>query len=496
MSRINPTDRIYVDHQQQSEVVSFDGLGIIQLPLCYRRRLDNCYVETISMRATFISPMTLIAITFAIPQVGRAAELVDFRNDLIPLFTKHGCNAGACHGAAIGRGGFKLSLYGGDPNADYEMIVQLASGRRVNLAKPAKSLIVLKPAEHISHGGGTRFDLESDAAQLLLNWVQQGVLNRSTRKLVDVEITPKHYVAKAIGDPVELKATAKYDDGTSRDVTRWTIFKAEDAVSVTVGKSDATPKRRGRHIVVARYLSEVVPIEIVVPLSVANTDLADQPRHNFIDEHILAKLGELRLQPSSTTDDATFLRRVTLDLTGRLPTKAAASIDSRRQLNREALIDGLIHSAAFTEYWTFQLAKLLRLRPQINDKTGVTAYNEWLTSQVRDDVSYQQIARELILATGDSHVYGPANFYRTVKGARKQAEFMSELFMGSQLRCANCHNHPLDRWTQDDYHGLAAIFAKVESGRVIKAKPRGVKRWSALSARKRSLYSALEVNMR
>ena len=427
------------------------------------------------MRTGLRTSLSLIVVASVCAATSHAGEQVDFTNDLIPLFTKHGCNAGACHGAAIGRGGFKLSLYGGDAKSDYAAIVQQANGRRVNLAKPDKSLIVLKPAEYITHGGGTVFDLDSDAARLLLAWIREGTSDRSPRKLISVTITPRHHVAKAIGEPVALKALAKYSDGTTRDVTRWTIYKAEDASSVNVANDVARPQRRGRHIVVARYLSEVVPIEIVVPISDATINLSAQERHNFIDEEVLAKLGELRLQPSSLIDDASFLRRITLDLTGRLPTKqTAARINQGKVLDRKTLIDGLLKSNEFTEYWTFQLAKLLRLRPQVNDKKGVTIYHGWLTNQVRDDVNYRQTVRDLILTTGDSHENGPANFYRTVKGPRKQAELMSELFMGSRLRCANCHNHPLDRWTQDDYHGLAAIFAKVESGRIIKAKPRGV----------------------
>lgn len=422
-----------------------------------------------------------LALLLAVASLGRAEDspgnAVDFRNDLIPLFTKHGCNAGTCHGAAIGRGGFKLSLYGGDPQSDFEAIARQINGRRVNLVNPDESLIFLKPAEHVEHGGGAVFDDEGHSAQLLIDWIKQGAGNESLRDLSSVEITPKKHVAKFLGEPVALRAVARYSDGTSRDVTQWTIFSAEDPAAVEIDPESATSKvlRRGRHIVVARYLSKVVPIEFVVPLTDANIDLSNEPRNNFIDDKILESLATLGMTPSPAGDDSTYIRRVYLDLTGRLPSAVRVNefLDDDRQNKRKVLVDALLQAEEFNEYWTLQLAKLLRIRPQEGDTQGVLTYHKWVADQIKNDVSYKQLARALIMATGDTHKSGPANFYRTDTRQREQAEFVSELFMGSRLRCANCHNHPLDRWTQDDYHGLAAIFAKVERGRVVGDKPSG-----------------------
>ena len=412
-----------------------------------------------------------------------AEELVDFSNDIIPLLTKHGCNAGACHGAAIGRGGFKLSLYGGDPNSDYDAIVRQVSGRRVNLSKPDQSLIVLKPAEQLEHGGGMVFDDDSQTARLLTNWITQGVDAAPQRQLEYVEVMPAKHIAREVAQPIDLRAMAYYTDGSTRDVTAWTVFTAEDSTAVqitsepiqSVAKVTATVMRRGRHIVVARYLHQVIPIELIVPLTDRRVDLSGLARGDVIDTEILASLATLGLEPSPQIDDASFLRRVSLDLTGRLP--SAEVVDSFLQNNdpdkRTQKIDELLRSEAFTEYWTLQLAKLLRVRPQPGDSQGMLTYHHWLADQVRGDGSYKELARSLILAVGDSHEHGPANFYRTVDGPREQAEFVSELFMGSRLRCANCHNHPLDRWTQDDYHGLAAIFAKIQRGRTISVKATG-----------------------
>ncbi len=403
---------------------------------------------------------------------------VDFENDIIPLLTKASCNSGACHGAAIGRGGFKLSLYGGDPRADYQAIVLELEGRRVNPARPQDSLIVLKPTESIEHGGGYRFDFGDPSADLLLSWIEQGSPREPQRQLAGVEISPKSQFLDQPGDSFKLQATASYRDGTTRDVTPWTVFTPEDASAVEIDNSSAqaTILRRGRHIIVARYLDQVVSLEAIVPLSDAPIDLTQEVRNNFIDRHILDLLSTLRLPPSGLADDATYLRRVTLDLTGRLPTPESVSkfLSDDDADKRTALVEGLLQSEQFTEVWTYRLAKLLRIHTQPQDNEGARVYHAWLREQIAANTPYDRLVRDLIQAEGDSHVEGPANFYRTVAGPREQAEFMSELFMGSRLRCANCHNHPLDRWTQDDYHGLAAIFAKVQSARVVTVNPRGV----------------------
>lgn len=420
--------------------------------------------------------IVVLSIVFAV-SVCVAREPVDFKNDVVPVLTKSGCNAGACHGAALGRGGFKLSLYGGNPEADYVAIVMELEGRRINLASPDSSLLLLKPTETISHDGGFRFDFGDESAERILQWIEQGASLKTHRTLDRVDITPNRIVTM-VGKSTSIKATAHYSDGSVRDVTQWTIFKAEDpsAVAIDDEASEAEVLRRGRHIVVARYLDQVIPIELIAPLTDADVDLASEPRKNFVDDEVLASLESLRLPVSPLVDDVTFVRRATLDLTGRLPTpdRVRGILALPEPLDRAEFLDELLTSEAFTEYWTLQFAKLLRLRvPRGADAAGAKAYHRWLADQVHNDVGYDEIARQLLLAIGNTRDVGPANFYRSVDGAREQAELVSELFMGSRLRCANCHNHPLDRWTQDDYHGLAAIFAKLEAREVVGINPRG-----------------------
>ena len=409
-------------------------------------------------------------------------DRVDFENDLIPIFTKFGCNAGACHGAAAGRGELNLSLFGGNPQADYKAIVRQFAGRRVNLMHPEESLMLLKPTAQTKHGGGQVLDEDGEGAQLLRNWIQQGATYETLRHLERVEISPQKQVISNFESPIQLRATAHFSDGTTEDVTRWTVFTPEDTSAIAIDAATAVAKlrRRGRHIILARYLTEVVPIEFIAPLNEVpiqrNTHTSSASADISIDNEILKLLSTLRLPVSPAAADATFLRRVTLDLTGRLPTPETvttflADADTNK---REIWVDALLDSDEFNEYWTLQLAKLFRIHSEGGNTQGAFAYHQWLAQQIRDSVGYDQIARSVILAIGDSHEIGPANFYRTVDSAGGQSEFMSELFMGARLRCANCHNHPLDKWTQDDYHGLAAIFAKIEAnGQVIKVKPTG-----------------------
>ena len=416
--------------------------------------------------------------------ISKSSDRVDFENDLMPVFTKFGCNAGACHGAAAGRGEFKLSLFGGNPQADYKAIVRQLAGRRINLMHPEESLVILKPTAQISHGGRQVLNEDGEGAQLIRSWIQQGARYETQHQLERVEISPQRHVITNLESPIQLQAKAHFSNSTTEDVTRWTVFTPEDTSAIEIDASTAVAKvnRRGRHIILARYLTEVVPIEFIAPLNevpIQNTDDNNKGEARTspesVDTEILKLLSTLRLPVSPAADDATFLRRVTLDLTGRIPTPdvATAFLADSDTNKRETLVDTLLQSDEFNEYWTLQLAKLLRIGAQERNTQGAFVYHQWLSEQIREGVGYDQVARSVILATGDSHEVGPANFYRTVNGPREQAEFMSELFMGARLRCANCHNHPLDKWTQDDYHGLAAIFAKIESDQIVKVKPSG-----------------------
>ena len=410
-------------------------------------------------------------------------EIIDFKNDLIPMFTKLGCNAGKCHGSAIGRGEFKLSLYGGTPEADYEQIVRHFGGRRVNLTSPESSLILQKPTESLEHGGGMVLEADDKQAQMLLEWIKQGAKYVEHRKLDYVEVSPSRFVATKVGEIVPLKAVAHYDDGLTRIVTDQTQFLADDSTAVMIDSESRTAKvtRPGRHIVIARYSTEVIPVEFVVPLSDSTVQNSSKPSVNFVDREIFSSLGELRLPTSPPINDATFIRRITLDLTGRLPeyTSKVQDANAPDSVNREAIIDQLLDSEQFVQFYAFKLAKLLRIRSKI-DKNRVNTkpeaarkFHQWLEDQLRDGVGYDRMATEILTASGDSSLHGPATFYTLVEDARLQTEFVAEVFMGSRIKCANCHNHPLDKWTQDDFHGMTAIFAKLTRSQIIQVNPFG-----------------------
>ncbi|MGI9466047.1 MAG: DUF1549 domain-containing protein [Rubripirellula sp.] len=412
--------------------------------------------------------------------------VIDFDHDVIPVLTKAGCNTGACHGAAIGRGGLKLSLYGSDPVADYRAIALELKGRRVNLLEPEQSLVLMKPTEAMEHGGGFRIDPESKAAARLTQWIRAGAKYDDLKlrpQFLRLEVLPSSVVIRDPNERLNLKSVAHFSDGSVRDVTRETVFTPEDPAAVEVDFQTAQVRvlRNGRHVVIARYLSQVKPVEIMLPFRGAslNGDADDQrqflDQKQFIDRAINELLATLGIPLSGDAGDDVFLRRVTLDLTGRLPDAETMQVfladdESKRRVN---LIDRLLESDEFTEYWTLQLAKLLRIHVQPGNEIGAQRYHQWLRRQIAENVGYDVIAKKLLTAQGDTSQVGQANFYRTVGGPREQAEFTSELFMGTRLRCANCHDHPLDRWTQDDYHGLAAVFAKIRSGQTVEVSDNG-----------------------
>jgi hypothetical protein len=422
-----------------------------------------------SMHANLLLFLTLLTDAPARP--------VDFATEIVPVLTKAGCNAGACHGAAAGRGGFHLSLLGADAASDYDAIVQAFEGRRINLARPESSLLLLKPTGQMNHGGNAPLTEGGPGATRLLEWIQSGAPRGLSRRLTKFDVAPIRQVCDAAPAEFALQATAHFDSGPAEDVTRWTVFTSSDPAAVEIDSERSVTRvlRRGQHVVIARFLDRVVPIQFVVPLADAPVDLSHEPRANFIDDGVLQTLELLRVPVSPRADDAAFLRRVCLDLTGRLPEPAEIReflADSSSD-KRARLVDRLLSSDAFADYWTLRLARLLQFHSLPNEKEGVRAYAGWLRKEIAAGTPFNEIGRQLLTATGDSHVVGPANFGRMVGDARAQAELVGQFFMGMRLGCANCHNHPLDRWTQDDYHGLAAVFAKLERGRNVQLAARG-----------------------
>ncbi len=414
-----------------------------------------------------------LVLTIALLHV-QVARGIDFDTEIIPILTKSGCNAGACHGAAAGRGGFHLSLLGGNPSSDFEAIVHELEGRRINQARVERSLLLAKPTGLLDHGGDVALD--DDGAKLLKDWIASGAPRGESRKMTSFQVQPSCYLGTEIPGRVQLRATAQFDSREPEDVSRWTVLNAADPAAVEIDSDRiAHVKRRGQHTVIARFLNRVVPIQLSIPLGDKPIDLTNEPRINFIDDEILRVLSDLRIPISSPASDTDWLRRVTLDLTGRLPELIAIErfVGNKNKDRREQVVEELLASDAFSEYWTLRFSRLLRMHSQPNDRQGLKAYSAWLRQEIRSGTGLDRMAYQLLTATGDSHEVGPANFGRMVNDAREHAELAGQFFLGVRLGCANCHNHPLDKWTQDDYHGFAALFAKLDRGQIVKWTARG-----------------------
>jgi hypothetical protein len=401
---------------------------------------------------------------------------IHFDTDIIPVFTKAGCNAGACHGAAAGRGGFRLSLFGSDPTADYDAIVHQFEGRRVNLSRPADSLVFRKPSGELEHEGGTPLLDDSLSGEMILHWIQSGARRGTPRRLIDVEIQPQSQFLTSVNATVPLKVVARFDDQTTRDVTHWTLFTPSDPSAVRIDDNNrAMVVRRGQHVVIARYLDRVIRLTSVVPLSDLPIDLSSAARTNLIDDHILRTLEQLRIPISPDADDFQWLRRVTLDLTGLLPApdEVQQFVADDSPDKREQIVDRLLNSEAYVDLWSLRFSRLLRMHSLPNETEPIVAYSRWLRDIIRSDSGFDQLTKQLLTSFGDSNIVGPANFGRMVSDARAHAELVGQAFAGIRLACANCHNHPLDQWTQDDYHGLAAVFAPLDRSRHVKLLDRG-----------------------
>jgi hypothetical protein len=418
--------------------------------------------------------LVLLASTLLVP--AEADKVPDFDTEVLPVLTRAGCNAGACHGAAIGRGGFKLSLWGSNPERDYDALVHELEGRRVNLVQPFESLIIQKPTGYIRHGGRIRLDPDGPGVHRLLAWLWAGAPREGKRKLEKLDITPLTQVLPGPGASVSLRIQASFNDGVSQDVTDYAVLQTDDPATVQVSDTGKiTVQRRGQSTVVVRFLDRVAAVRLLVPVGEQAIDLSEEPRHNFIDEEILNTLETLRIPVAPLCDDATFLRRIAIDLTGTLPTPAQVRdfVAEPRPDKRDRVIDRLLHSQAFVDYWTLQWGNLLQIRSRALGKEGVDAFHGWVREQVSKNTPLDRMAREMLTALGDSRTVGPANFSRVPSNPREQAEYVARVFLGVRLQCANCHDHPLDRWQQDDYHGLAALFARLERGPVVKLAGRG-----------------------
>jgi hypothetical protein len=400
---------------------------------------------------------------------------LDFSTRVLPVLTKLGCNSGTCHGAAVGQGGFKLSLLGYDPQADYESILRQYEGRRVNLAAPDESLLIRKPTMQTPHGGGLRFAHGSAPHQILRSWIAAGAPFGSERRhIVRIEVSPTDRLLPTPGQTQQLRVTALYSLGAPEDVTGLALYSSnDDAVATVTPAGKVTVHERGLTAVMVRYLGQVAAVRIGSRFSPANVSVPVTT--NFIDRPLFAELSRLGLPPSPLAGDAEFLRRVFLDLTGTLPAPAEVRGFLREPpgpKKRQRVIEELLGRPEFVDLWTLRLADTLLINSKRMGEGPARAYQAWLREQVARNTPFDQVVRTLLTAQGDLVQNGAANFSRVATDPRDVGEFVSRTLLGVRVQCARCHHHPFDHWTQDDYYGLAAFFtqARDDGSRLVVGK--------------------------
>lgn len=389
-----------------------------------------------------------------------------FRTEVMAILSKSGCNLGTCHGSANGKGGLKLSLRGQDPDIDFVTLTRQFSSRRVNVMIPEKSLLLQKPLMHVPHEGGRRFDEAFPEYQTLKTWIEQGLHDdpAGSPSLVRLEVSPVQKTVEVHSDPVQIQATAQFSDGTSRDVTQLSVFESS-AIDMDVSRDGSiSVDSTGLTTVTVRYLNQQQAVRLEVIAVRPDFEFRAPEPNSFIDEHIFAQLKRLRINPSSVCDETVFLRRAYLDATGLLPPPESAKefLTSTDKNKRALLIDRLLASEEFIDQQTMHWADLLRVEEKTLDATGVKVYHEWIRSNIAQGKPLNQIAAELIEARGSTYKMPQTNFYRALRTPEERGEAVAQLFLGVRLACAKCHNHPFDRWTQDDYYGWSGMFARID----------------------------------
>ena len=441
-----------------------------------------------------LSMAGVLSLACPISPAHAADRPVSFVNDVVPVLTKAGCNMGVCHAkAGGGQNGFQLSLLGFEAAEDFEHIVLEGRGRRLSFGNPDQSLLLLKASGQVPHGGGQRLPKASPGYAMIRDWIRQGVPmdDATSPKLVAMEIEPKKGSLRC-QTTQQLKALARYSDGSVRDVTSMSLFESNDKAmaEVSAGGLVKVFDLPGKVSVMVRYQGRVAVFDATIPLGALVGALP--PVKNFVDTAVFANLKELGIPPSALCDDATFLRRVTLDIAGRLPTEdeAKAFLASTIADKRDRWIDELLRSPDYADFFAGKWTAVLKnRRDDASDIVSNFAFHAWVRDSLLANKPYDQFVRELLAATGTVIDNPPVAWYKRVKEPKDQIEDVAQLFLGVRMQCAQCHHHPFERWSQDDYYALAAFFSQV--GR----KPSGT-RGEDLIFHKRGVAAATNLKTR
>ena len=412
----------------------------------------------------------ILALAVAVPLVAAPTEKpkLSFVNDIVPIFTKSGCANSNCHGSIRGQAGFKLSLFGYEPDLDYDAIVKAQDGRRINRADPSKSLILMKPTFSTPHGGGERFKVGSLEYEAILDWLKDGATYDSagSPRLKTIRVTPEEVTLVGLKSMQHLSVSGTYTDGSTEDLTRKVQYSANDESVLDVGPNgEISAKHAGETAIMVRTLGKAVAARIAVIETRPMKDYPEVPRNNFIDELVFSKLKRVNVLPSQLCSDREFLRRIYLDTIGLLPTldDSARFLESKDPQKRAHLIDELMDRPEFAEVWATRFSDLLRVGLYDQRSKGGRLMYSWLRKAMLEDKPYNQFATELLTASGNLYFNPPSNFYYITEFSEPDniATNVSQVFLGVRLECARCHNHPWEKWTQEDFWGFAAFFGRM-----------------------------------
>lgn len=411
------------------------------------------------------SRFAAVAAMILLGTCGFAAEpKIDFSNDIQPILTKQGCNQGACHGAQHGKGGLKLSLRGFDDRSDYYELVKSAEGRRVLLSDPTLSLILTKPTLDVPHKGGKRLEVGSWAYDTLIQWMEQGAPGPSDKdkKLKQLIATPEELVLSP-GDEAVVEAKAIYSDGTEEYISHKASFdsNSEGVASVTPDGL-ITAKGKGETAIMVRFREQVAICRVVIPYGKAQ-GLENFARHNYIDDLWVQKWEKIGLSPTTTSTDAEFFRRIHLDTIGTLPDpkEVEAFLASSDPDKRNKAIDAVLQRPEYVDFWSYKWGDLLRNNRNDLQEKGMWSFHNWIRASFRENKPMDQFVSELITAVGSPYQNGPANFYKVGNNSTDWAENAAQVFLGVRLQCARCHHHPFENYSQSDFYGMVAFFARV-----------------------------------
>jgi len=392
---------------------------------------------------------------------------VSFRNEVIPALTKAGCSTGTCHGTPTGKGGFRLSLQGYHPEMDFQTLAREGGGRRVNPADPGASLILTKPMMRVPHRGGKRLSPDMPEFAVLTRWIAEGAKDDApgTPTLVKVEILPGRRSLKLPASKQQIAAMAHFSDGSVRDVTHLAkLTTSDDEIATVTREGQVEASKRGDLAVLVRYQDALESLRLTFLKDVPGFVWNKPPEQNYIDKHVFDRLKLFQIPASELSTDTEFLRRAYLDTIGKLPTgqEVKAFQNDPAPNKRAKLIDELVARPEFADFWALKWADVLHVKDETLKERGARAYHAWLRESIATNKPMDQFAREILTASGPTFTNAPANYFRAVDEPQVLSEMTAQVFMGVRMGCAKCHNHPFERWTQDEYYQFAAFFSQVQ----------------------------------